>query len=100
MPFARELVTGVCVELERIDETIQRFAQNWRVERMATVDRNVLRLAVWELIGNSAPPEVVIDQAVELARRFGGEGSPGFVNGVLDAIARTEGVSAQLTVEA
>ncbi len=100
VPFARELVTGVCVELERIDETIQRFAQNWRVERMATVDRNVLRLAVWELIGNSAPPEVVIDQAVELARRFGGEGSPGFVNGVLDAIARTEGVSAQLTVEA
>ena len=100
VPFARELVTGVCVELERIDAIIERFAQNWRVERMATVDRNVLRLAVWELLGDAAPAEVIIDQAVELARRFGGDGSPAFVNGVLDAIARADELRPPMSAEA
>lgn len=88
MPFARELASGVCAELDAIDETIGRFARNWRVARMATVDRNVLRLAVYELMKGEVPAPVIIDQAVELARRFGGEHSPSFVNGVLDAIAR------------
>jgi transcription termination factor NusB len=64
------------------------FDQHWRLERMAAVDRNVLRLGAFELLHGDAPPEVVLDEAVELARRFGGEQSPRFVNGILDAMAR------------
>jgi N utilization substance protein B len=86
--FAKQLVHGVASALQELDETIARRAQNWRLERMAAVDRNVLRIAVFELLHCDTPLEVVLDEAVELARRFGGDGSPPFVNGILDAIAR------------
>ncbi len=86
--FAKELVAGVSAEIEPLDQRIGALSSHWRVERMAAVDRNVLRLAAWELLHTGTPPEVVIDEAVELARRFGGERSPGFVNGILDALAR------------
>jgi N utilization substance protein B len=86
--FAKELVTGVTQHLAELDAAITRHARNWRLERMAAVDRNVLRLGAWEMLHGGAPPEVAIDEAVELARRFGGERSPAFVNGILDAIAR------------
>ena len=66
-------------------------ARNWRMSRMATVDRNVLRLAVYELVHTNTPVSIVIDQAIELARRFGGDPSPAFVNGVLDAVAHRSG---------
>lgn len=95
--FARALVDGVSCELEQIDAKIRQFARNWRLERMATVDRNVLRLAVYEMTIGGIPPAVAIDQAVELARRFGGEHSPSFVNGVLDAVARAESGSTSAT---
>jgi N utilization substance protein B len=72
-----------------LDGLLAAHARNWRVERMASVDRNVLRIGVWELLHGDAPTPVVIDEAVELARRFGGERSPSFVNGVLDAVAAT-----------
>lgn len=85
--FAKELVTGVTDHREALDARIASHARNWRVERMAAVDRNVLRLAVFELLHTETPPAVVIDEAVELARRFGGERSPAFVNGILDAVA-------------
>ena len=86
--FAKELVTGVAAKGPVLDAEIARHAQRWRISRMAAVDRNVLRLGVFELLYSDAPAAVVIDEAVELARRFGGERSPGFVNGILDAIAR------------
>jgi N utilization substance protein B len=86
--FAKELVTGVASRREELDRELAEHAAHWRVERMAAVDRNVLRLAVYELLHSDTPTEVVIDEAVELARRFGGEASPAFVNGVLDAIHR------------
>jgi len=86
--FAKELVTGVTAESTSLDAEIARHAQRWRISRMAAVDRNVLRLGAFELLHSDAPAAVVIDEAVELARRFGGERSPGFVNGILDAIAR------------
>jgi N utilization substance protein B len=86
--FAKELVTGVTAEKPGLDAQIARHAQRWRISRMAAVDRNVLRLGAFELLHSDAPSAVVIDEAVELARRFGGERSPGFVNGILDAIAR------------
>jgi len=63
-------------------------ARNWRVARMARVDRNILRLATYELIHTDTPSAVVLDEAVELARRYGSDTSPAFVNGILDAVAR------------
>ena len=86
--FARELACGVTGRCSELDELIARHARNWRVSRMAAVDRNVLRLAVYELLRGETPVSVVLDQAIELARRFGDEPSPAFVNGVLDAVAQ------------
>jgi N utilization substance protein B len=87
--FAKELVTGVSQQRDAIDALIAEHATNWRVARMAAVDRNVLRMAVYEMRYGATPPTVAIDEAVELARRFGSERSSAFVNGVLDAIARS-----------
>ncbi len=86
--FARELVVGVVERIPALDEILGAHARNWRVSRMAAVDRNVLRLAVFELGDSDIPVAVVIDEAVDLARRFGADSSPAFVNGVLDAAAR------------
>jgi len=86
--FAKELVQGVGSHRDEIDASITACARNWRIERMAAVDRNVLRLAAWELLHTETPYSVVIDEAVDLAREFGSDASPAFVNGVLDAIAR------------
>jgi transcription antitermination protein NusB len=86
--FAAELVVGVRAHLAELDAHLAAHAHRWRLERMAAVDRNVLRLAAYEILHSDTPAEVVIDEAVELARRFGGERSPAFVNGVLDALAR------------
>jgi N utilization substance protein B len=86
--FAKQLVVGVTEHIESLDEILGVHARNWRVSRMAAVDRNVLRLAVYELRHSEIPVAVVIDEAVDLARRFGADASPAFVNGVLDAVAR------------
>lgn len=88
LEFARELVTGVVGRLSELDELVSLHARNWRVSRMAVVDRNVLRLGAHELRDTETPVAVVIDEAVDLARRFGSDRSPSFVNGVLDAIAK------------
>jgi N utilization substance protein B len=90
--YADELVFSAAPELDRIDELIRRASRHWRLERMARVDRNVLRLGVHELVrGTQVPRPVIIDEAVELAKRYGGEGSSLFVNGVLDRIAEELG---------
>lgn len=87
--FAEQLVRGVESHRTALDEAIVAAARNWRLERMATVDRAVLRLAAYELLhGGDVPGPVVIDEAVELAKRFGGAESGAFVNGVLDSIRR------------
>jgi N utilization substance protein B len=86
--FARELVTGVVTHGEKLDQLVARHATHWRLDRMAAVDRNILRLGAYEVLCTDAPAAVVIDEAVDLARRFGGDDSPAFVNGVLDALAR------------
>ncbi len=87
--FAKELVTGVAANLDALDALVSAHSAHWRVDRMGAVDRNVLRLATYELAHSDTPTEVVIDEAVELARCFGSDASPAFVNGVLDAVART-----------
>jgi len=86
--FAEQLVVGVSTHREALDARISEHAKNWRLSRMAAVDRNVLRLAVYELEHGDTPASVILDEAVELARRFGDDPSPAFVNGVLDAVAR------------
>lgn len=86
--FANALVRGYADARESIDETIRGVSQHWRLERMTRVDRNILRLATYELTSLAdVPRRVTLNEAVELAKRFGSEGSPGFVNGVLDRIA-------------
>lgn len=87
--FVRELVKGVLAHREAIDQRIQRFSPEWRLERMATVDRNILRLSVFELLHRpDIPPSVSINEAVELAKKYGDKDSSRFVNGVLGQIAR------------
>jgi N utilization substance protein B len=86
--FAKELVTGVCRSRMDLDARLAAHSENWRVDRMAAVDRNVLRIGVYEVLHTDTPAAVVIDEAVELAQRFGGDRSPAFVNGILDSVAR------------
>jgi N utilization substance protein B len=92
--FARELVDGVRGSLERIDGLIAAAAEHWRLPRLSRVDLNLLRLGTFELIGRAEiPASVTLNEAVEIARRFGSEESAGFVNGVLDHIAREVGAA-------
>ena len=86
--FALELVMQVGSCGEELDASVAEQARNWRVARMARVDRNILRLATWELIHTDTPSAVILDEAVQLARRYGSDNSPAFVNGILDAVAR------------
>jgi transcription antitermination protein NusB len=87
--FARRLVMGTVEHVERIDELIRRHAEHWRLDRMATVDRNLLRLAVQEFLhSKDIPKTVVINEAIEIARRFSSQESPQFINGVLDSIKK------------
>jgi N utilization substance protein B len=86
--FAAELVRGAAEHIEELDALIAKHAEHWRLERMPAVDRNILRLAAYELMHGGMPPAVIIDEALELARTFSGEDSVQFVNGVLDAVHR------------
>jgi transcription antitermination protein NusB len=86
--FARELVTSVLQHHAELDEMIQHYAPEWPVDQMAAVDRNVLRIAIYEFsIGRVTPVKVAINEAVELAKLFGSDSAPRFVNGVLGALA-------------
>jgi N utilization substance protein B len=86
--FALGLVTGVIQHKQEIDATIRRYAPAWPVEQLALLDRNVLRIAIFEILhGNSVPVKVAINEAVELAKAFGTDSSARFVNGVLGSVA-------------
>jgi N utilization substance protein B len=87
-PFMEELVGGAVAKREEIDRRIAQRSEHWRLDRMPVVDRNILRLAIYEMTELHTPPAVVIDEAIELARRFSGEESLPFINGVLDAVRR------------
>jgi transcription antitermination protein NusB len=86
--FMEELVRGTVANAEVIDRQIETKSEHWRLERMAVVDRNILRLAIYELSQQTVPPAVVIDEAIELARQFSNDESLSFINGVLDAVRR------------
>ena len=90
--YADDIVRGVGDGMEAVDAIIRKASTNWRMERMARVDRNVLRLGTWELRHSlNVPRAVILDEAVELAKRFGSEESGAFVNGVLDRVATNLG---------
>ena len=85
--FASQLVQGVTQDIESIDAAISEASARWKLERLAMVDRNVLRLCIHELRHHhDIPPKVIINEGIEIARRFGSEESAAFVNGVLDSI--------------
>ena len=84
--FANKLAVGTLREVDVIDERIRTRAEHWRIERMAIVDRNVLRLAVYEFLFEETPHTVVINEALEIARRFSTFEATQFINGILDAI--------------
>jgi N utilization substance protein B len=87
--FARELVEGVREHLHDVDQLVAASSQHWKLPRLSKVDLNLLRLATWEMVGRpEIPTPVTINEAVEIARRYGSEDSPSFVNGVLDQVAQ------------
>jgi transcription antitermination factor NusB len=89
--FAAGLVTGVCDKRDEIDKLISKHATNWELGRMAVIDRNVLRFSAYELLYmDDIPPKVSINEAIDIAKKFGGPESGKFVNGILDKINKTE----------
>ena len=92
VPFVRDLVQGVMAYTEHLDSIIVRFAPAWPVSQMAVIDRGLLRMAIYELmLGRTAPPKVVINETVELAKRFSSENSFKLVNGVLGSVMEMAG---------
>jgi N utilization substance protein B len=89
--FADQIVLGVSDKRKQIDSLISKYATNWELDRMAVIDRNVLRIATYELLHmEDIPPKVSINEAIDIAKKFGGPDSGKFVNGVLDKINKTE----------
>lgn len=88
---AEELTAGVVARLDEIDRAIGEAAENWRVDRLGAIERNILRLGTFELQCGDPPAKVVIDEALQLAHWFGGRRTPAFINGVLDRVARSLG---------
>ena len=86
--FMEELVRGTAAKRAEIDKKIEAKSEHWRIERMPAVDRNILRLAIYEMEQNAVPAPVIIDEALELARQFSSDESLPFINGVLDAVHR------------
>ncbi len=92
IPYGQELVEGITDKWEEINAKIAESAVNWRVSRMSVLDRNIIRLAAYEMMfKEEVPPRVAIDEAIELAKRYCAEDSPGFINGILDAILKNIG---------
>jgi transcription antitermination protein NusB len=87
-PLTRELAEGVDTEREELDETIAEYAKGWAVDRIAPLDLNVMRVALYEIEEGAVPVEVAIDEAVEIAKEYCGADAPRFINGILGAIVR------------
>lgn len=85
---ALQMTSGAWEQRETIDRRIERLAPQWPPRRQPGVDRNLIRLAVWELTNTDTPPKVVIDEAIEMAKKFSTEQSPAFINGVLDSVLK------------
>ena len=95
--FADTILQGVRQYSEQIDTQLETIAENWTLSRMAATDRNILRVATWEIMFSDTPPAVAIDEAIELAKRYGAVDSPKFVNGLLDRLVK-QSVSSNLSL--
>jgi len=85
--FMKELVVSLIDKMEEIDEIIQKFSDHWILDRMTVIDRNILRMGTCELLFNfPTPPKVVINEAIDIAKKYGNEDSPEFINGILDKV--------------
>jgi len=92
--FSKKLALGIEKQLEAIDKQISKYATNWQLKRMAAIDRNILRVGVFELLySQGIPPKVAINEAVELAKKYGDVDSSKFVNGILDKIHKIENIN-------
>ncbi len=93
LDYTRALVLGIAEHAQEIDQALSEVSRRWKLTRMARVDRNILRLAAYEMLFSQGrvPPKVAINEAVELAKRFGGNDSPSFVNAVLDNLLAAQG---------
>jgi len=90
--FMKELVVSLIDKMEEIDEIIQKFSDHWILDRMTVIDRNILRMGTCELLFNfSTPPKVVINEAIDIAKKYGNEDSPEFINGILDKVYKEIG---------
>lgn len=88
IPYAQILVNGITEQREKIDAVIRQHAKNWRVDRMSIVDRNLLRIGIYELLfQEDVPSTVVINESIEIAKKYGTDDSASFINGILDAIS-------------
>lgn len=86
--FANQLFEGAVASADAADKLADELSENWRLDRLASVDRSILRLAIYELRSGSAPANVVIDEALELAKKFSSAEAPAFLNGILDAVLK------------
>ena len=96
--YMRELVSAVFIHRDEIDSAIKKYSEHWALDRMTLIDRNILRMGVCELVYlDNVPPKVAINEAVEIAKKFGNDDSPDFINGVLDHIFKDRGISSVIT---
>jgi N utilization substance protein B len=96
IPYAKKLVDGIQEKGEVLNQLISKYAENWRLERMSLIDRNILRLAVYEVhYQDDVPVSVAINEAVEIAKRYSTDDSGPFINGILDAMAKDEASGAE-----
>jgi len=96
--YMRKLVTTIFDHRAEIDSVIQKHSENWALDRMPLIDRNILRMGVCELLYlDNVPPKVAINEAVEIAKKFSNDDSPNFINGVLDHIFKDRGISSAIT---
>ncbi len=87
LPYTEQIINGLCSHLEDVDNHLAGHAHNWRVERMSVVDRNLLRIATWEMLYNDeVPVQVAINEALEIAKRYSSPDAVAFINGILDAL--------------
>ncbi len=87
--FAQQIVVGVLKHYNHIDELIEKFSEHWRLDRISIIDRNILRMAIFELLfRKDIPPRVTLNEAIDLGKRFGSEDSSAFINGILDRIQK------------
>lgn len=91
LPYAKDLIQGICSDLEAIDRSLRSYSHNWRLERMSLIDRNILRIAAYEMrCTEDVPPQVAINEALEIAKNYSTNDSISFINGILDAMSKGE----------